>query len=71
LKDLTFAITNIKPQPNGNGAAVAVKKGTAAPPVTEGEVDWMSEIQVYRMILGYRNKGAPDCQDESYQGTKG
>src|SRR4029078_6641218 len=52
-----FGITNIKPQANGNGAAVAVKKETAAPPVTEGEVDWMSEIQVYRMILGYRNKG--------------
>jgi 2-oxoglutarate dehydrogenase E1 component len=52
-----FAISNIKPQANGNGAAVASKKETVTPPVSEGEVDWMREIQVYRMILGYRNKG--------------
>jgi 2-oxoglutarate dehydrogenase E1 component len=53
-----FAISNIKPQANGNGAAVAPRKETVpAPPVGEGEVDWMREVQVYRMILGYRNKG--------------
>src|SRR6185295_16666345 len=51
-----FAISNIKPQANGNGAAVTVKKETATTP-TEGDVDWMREVQVYRMILGYRNKG--------------
>jgi len=52
-----FAISNLKPQPNGNGTAVAAKKETAATLRSEGEVDWMKEIQVYRMILGYRNKG--------------
>lgn len=48
-----FAVSNIKPQPNGNGVQVAEKKEA----ITETEVDWMREIQVYRMILGYRNKG--------------
>jgi 2-oxoglutarate dehydrogenase E1 component len=52
-----FAISNIKPQSNGNGTSVTVRKETATAPVSEGEVDWMREIQVYRMILGYRNKG--------------
>ena len=52
-----FAISNIKPQSNGNGTSLTVRKETATAPVSEGEVDWMREIQVYRMILGYRNKG--------------
>ena len=52
-----FAIDNLKSQPNGNGAAVAAKKEAAVVPISEDEVDWMREIQVYRMILGYRNKG--------------
>lgn len=35
-----------------NGAA------TAAPPVSgSSNIDWLNEIRVYRMILGYRNKG--------------
>ncbi len=50
-----FAVTNIRPQTNG--APVAEKKETAAAPVAEGQIDWMKEIQAYRMILGYRNKG--------------
>jgi 2-oxoglutarate dehydrogenase E1 component len=52
-----FAISNLKPQPNGNGTTATAKKETATIPASEGEVDWMREIQVYRMILGYRNKG--------------
>ena len=52
-----FAISNVKPQANGNGAAVTATKETATTPISEGQVDWMREIQVYRMILGYRNKG--------------
>lgn len=38
---------------NGNYAA-----GQAAPgAVDAGSIDWMQEIKVYRLILGYRNKG--------------
>ncbi len=38
---------------NGNYAA-----GQAAPgAVDAGSIDWMLEIKVYRLILGYRNKG--------------
>ncbi len=43
-----FAITSHAA--NGNGAAVK-----AAP--AESGIDWMREIRVYRLILGYRNKG--------------
>src|SRR6266576_5927088 len=50
-----FAISNIKPQTNGT--QTAEKKETSPPPVAEEQIDWMKEIQVYRMILGYRNKG--------------
>src|SRR5436190_24069501 len=45
---------------NGNGHRAAaeappeVKKETSKP---EPERDWMKEIRVYRLILGYRNKG--------------
>src|SRR5215467_807220 len=44
-----FAVSSIKPT-NGK------KEVTAAPP-TDGQIDWMKEVQVYRLILGYRNKG--------------
>ena len=40
-----FAVNNVKPLANGNGAAVAARKETAATPISEGEVDWMKEIQ--------------------------
>jgi len=49
-----FAISNVKPQANGNGLQAAERKEAIA---TGEEIDWMKEIQVYRMILGYRNKG--------------
>jgi 2-oxoglutarate dehydrogenase E1 component len=52
-----FAITSTQPRPNGNGARAAEKAEPAAPPVPGAPVDWMKEVQVYRMILGYRNKG--------------
>jgi 2-oxoglutarate dehydrogenase E1 component len=40
---------------NGNGSATA----TAAPvaPAVTADKDWMREIRIYRLILGYRNKG--------------
>ena len=51
-----FAINNAAE--SGNGKPVVAK---ATEPVTSnvtGEsIDWMREIQAYRMILGYRNKG--------------
>ncbi len=37
---------------NGNGTATAAVKPAAA-----ADIDWMREIRVYRLILGYRNKG--------------
>ncbi len=46
-----FAVTNHVF--NGNGTSVKV---TGTVPVPSGE-DWMKEIRVYRLILGYRNKG--------------
>lgn len=58
-----FAIANnaIKVNGNGNGHEAV----TAAPAVRSGEkmetvpadIDWMREVRVYRLILGYRNKG--------------
>ena len=36
---------------------MAARKETAASAHKRRDVDWMKEIQVYRMILGYRNKG--------------
>ena len=52
-----FAFSNVSSQPSVNGssngtAAVADKKALSA-----DSVDWMREIRVYRLILGYRNKG--------------
>ncbi len=37
-----------------NGAASATSASNA---ITSTDVDWMREIRVYRLILGYRNKG--------------
>src|SRR5436190_829267 len=53
-----FAIASGKPTTNGNGSVIK----EVAPVVTERTVeptaiDWKRELGVYRMILGYRNKG--------------
>lgn len=50
-----FALSNIKPQTNG--VPVAGKTEVSTTPAMAEDVNWMQEIQVYRMILGYRNKG--------------
>lgn len=44
---------------NGNGTASGAINGTAtsAAPAAGTDTDWMREIRVYRLILGYRNKG--------------
>ncbi|HWH62810.1 MAG TPA: 2-oxoglutarate dehydrogenase E1 component, partial [Ginsengibacter sp.] len=52
-----FAFSNVSSRPSVNGssngtATVADKKALSA-----DAVDWMREIRVYRLILGYRNKG--------------
>lgn len=48
-----FAVSNGSQNGSSNGTAVAGVT-TATPVSTE---DWMREIKVYRLILGYRNKG--------------
>src|SRR6478609_4593486 len=48
-----FAIASGKPTTNGNGAAIK----EVSPVVAESGIDWKRELGVYRMILGYRNKG--------------
>src|SRR6266542_6077968 len=51
LEGFDFAVSSSKQKTNGAPAV-------AEPKVAIGlQVDWMKEIQVYRMILGYRNKG--------------
>lgn len=47
---------------NGNGKAITQtqpeEKIKAVVPTTPlAEIDWMAEVKVYRLILGYRNKG--------------
>jgi 2-oxoglutarate dehydrogenase E1 component len=45
---------------NGNGttvASAAATNGAVADKPVSVDVDWMRELRVYRMILGYRNKG--------------
>ena len=46
-----FAVTYAPKAANGKPAPAE------AAPVAGSGIDWMREIQVYRMILGYRNKG--------------
>ena len=47
-----FAVSNVNGSGGTNGSAVAAKTAT-----TGESFDWKREISVYRMILGYRNKG--------------
>ena len=55
-----FAINNAVVKANGNGHSATTKEeasekaGTTA---AQPAIDWMREIRVYRMILGFRNKG--------------
>ena len=55
-----FAMNNAVSNGNGKASTVEtyteISKVRPASPST-AEVDWMSEIRAYRMILGYRNKG--------------
>ncbi|MEP6513577.1 MAG: 2-oxoglutarate dehydrogenase E1 component [Parafilimonas sp.] len=50
-----FAISYTKPNGKGNGIAAAEEIKTEAKEALP--VDWMREINAYRLILGYRNKG--------------
>ena len=48
-----FAVSSNAKPANGNGAAVK----EAQPVAAESGIRWKHELGVYRMILGYRNKG--------------
>ena len=48
-----FALSSVGTT-NGNGSAVKAKPGEKPAAV---DIDWKAEINAYRMILGYRNKG--------------
>ena len=49
-----FAVSSDTKPVNGNAI---VNNTTAINASTAAAIDWMSEIRVYRIILGYRNKG--------------
>ena len=51
--DFAMSISATNGNGNGNGTATA-GKAVAQPAATD---DWKREIKVYRLILGYRNKG--------------
>lgn len=42
---------------SSSGASTSSPLSTGTSPLLSASVDWMSEIRVYRLILGYRNKG--------------
>ena len=50
-----FAVANGSAAKNGSNGSTSI--GATAVNTTSSSTDWMSEIRVYRMILGYRNKG--------------
>ncbi len=53
-----FAIANAIQPAGGNGTAVhELTPATAQVETDQSTVDWKRELGVYRMILGYRNKG--------------
>ncbi len=51
-----FAVSNVSQKTTTNGATNGVAVSTDKKPILS-EYDWMREIRVYRLILGYRNKG--------------
>src|SRR5690348_15067280 len=50
-----FAMSNVasKPLNGSNGTTTVADKKV----INEDSLDWMREVSVYRLILGYRNKG--------------
>src|SRR3982751_6291185 len=52
-----FAISTSSTNGSGKTTTPAVTSATVTEKPTTVDVDWMREIRVYRMILGYRNKG--------------
>jgi 2-oxoglutarate dehydrogenase E1 component len=50
-----FAVSSAVPAKKGNGSPVAEQ--VAIGPETPATINWQRELNVYRMILGYRNKG--------------
>jgi 2-oxoglutarate dehydrogenase E1 component len=52
-----FALNSITPNGNGQTISIANVISPESDTLSGIAVDWMNEIRVYRMILGYRNKG--------------
>src|SRR5436189_6441682 len=53
-----FAIASGKPTTNGNGVAIKEAPSVATESGIEPKaIDWKRQLGVYRMSLGYRNKG--------------
>ncbi len=52
-----FAMANTNGKSNGNGALTAEPAVVFKPASQQEGADWHKELAVYRMILGYRNKG--------------
>lgn len=52
-----FAVFNGGIKTNGNSSLVSAPGPISTDKTPELTADWMNEIRVYRMILGYRNKG--------------
>lgn len=52
-----FAVSNGVSANGNTPAETAVPGIVTTAPVIAADVDWMSEIKIYRLILGYRNKG--------------
>ena len=52
-----FAVNNASP--SGNGKIAPVSSSTPVKPniTIPADADWMNELRVYRLILGYRHKG--------------
>jgi len=51
-----FAVSNVTAKTNGNGTTSETIKAISKP-VDTMSIGWQQELNVYRMILGYRNKG--------------
>src|SRR5258705_3305056 len=56
--DFAVSSGSVKQAPvNGRQATDNPQGPAGGQPSAANQIDWMNEIRVYRMILGYRNKG--------------
>ncbi len=52
-----FAFINLSKKPQVNGSTNGTGAVTDKKAISADSFDWMREIRVYRLVLGYRNKG--------------